>query len=468
MSELEPVLEHISKNFASVLSRYIEFLRIPSVSTDPAYKEHVKKAGAWLANEFSNLGFTAALHNTPGHPILLAHYESARPGTPHLLYYGHYDVQPPEPLELWDTPPFEPAIVDGPHGKRIVARGAVDDKGQVMTFLEAFRAWKEVHGSLPINVTALIEGEEESGSASLPGFLSDHTASLRKADAAIITDTNAWDIDTPAITYRLRGLVYVEVTLDGPSRDLHSGLYGGAVINPINALTEILAQLHGPDGRVQVPGFYDDVVEVHEDERQAWAALPFDESAFLGEAGLTHSPGEAGYTLLERLWVRPTCDLNGIWGGYTGPGSKTVIASRASAKLSFRTVPGQDPAKIIEGLKAFLDARTPLDCRWSIKEFAASPGFLAPGNSLFMQAARDGLQDIYRKPAAMIGSGGSIPVAGYLKTALGLDSILVGFGLDDDRIHSPNEKFELKCLKNGILSQAAILARMSAVTPPRS
>jgi acetylornithine deacetylase/succinyl-diaminopimelate desuccinylase-like protein len=219
---------------------------------------------------------------------------------------------------------------------------------------------------------------------------------------------------------------------------------------------------------VQVPGFYDDVAEVPKSERQAWAALPFDEAAILGEAGLTHSPGEAGYTLLERLWVRPTCDLNGIWGGYTGPGSKTVIASRASAKLSFRTVPNQDPAKILKGLKTFLESRTPPDCRWSLKEFTASPGVLVQAGNPFMRAARGGLEDIYRKPVAMVGAGGSIPVAGYLKTALGLDSILVGFGLSDDRIHSPNEKFELKCLKNGILSQAAILARMCAVAPQRS
>jgi acetylornithine deacetylase/succinyl-diaminopimelate desuccinylase-like protein len=463
MTKLEPVLEQIGKDFESALARYIEFLRIPSVSTDPAYKEQVTRAGAWLEKEFASLGFNAKLHETPGHPILLAHYQGASPGAPHLLYYGHYDVQPPEPLELWETPPFEPAIVDGPHGKRVIARGAVDDKGQVMTFLEAFRAWKAVHGSLPVNMTVLIEGEEESGSASLPGFLSEHAGLLRQADVAIVTDTNSWDIDTPAITYRLRGLVYAEVTLHGPSRDLHSGLYGGAVLNPINALTEILGQLHSPDGRIQIPGFYDDVAEAGASERQAWAELPFNQAAFLGEAGLTHSTGEAGYTLIERLWVRPTCDLNGIWGGYTGPGLKTVIPSRASAKLSFRTVPHQDPAKLLLGLKAFLDSRTPPDCRWSVQEFGASPGILVSDSSAFMQAARAGLEDIYSKPAAMAGVGGSIPVVGYFKTALGLDSILVGFGLDDDRIHSPNEKFELKCLKNGILSHAAILARMSAV-----
>jgi acetylornithine deacetylase/succinyl-diaminopimelate desuccinylase-like protein len=464
MTKLEPVLAQIESDFDAAVSRYIEFLRIPSVSTDPAYKDEVVRAGTWLADEFRALGFTAELHATKGHPILLAHYEAESADAPHLLYYGHYDVQPAEPLELWKSPPFEPAIVDGPHGKRVVARGAVDDKGQVMTFLEAFRAWKAVHGNLPVTVTALIEGEEESGSGSLPGFLAEHAASLSKAAVAIISDTNSWDIDTPAITYRLRGNVYVEVTLDGPARDLHSGLYGGAAVNPLNALTEILGQLHGRDGRVQLPGFYDGVVELSPEEREAWAALSFDEAGFLGEIGLTHSVGEAGYTLLERIWARPTCDLHGIWGGYTGPGSKTVIASRASAKLSFRTVPGQDPAMILEGLRTFLLNRTPPDCRWSFEKMGASPGILVPSSGPFMQAARAGLAEIYGKPAAMVGCGGSIPVVGDMQEKLGLDSILVGFGLSDDRIHSPNEKFELKCLKNGILSHAAILARIGELS----
>ena len=463
MVRLAPVLDYAARDFENAVSRYLEFLRIPSVSTDPAYKDDVRRAGLWLKEQLVSLGFEAELHDTPGHPILLAHHEGKTAGAPHLLYYGHYDVQPPEPLELWESPPFEPAIVDGPHGKRAVARGAVDDKGQVMTFLEAFRAWKAVHGVLPAAVTVLLEGEEESGSESLPGFLEKHAPVLRAASAAIITDTNAWDIDTPAITYRLRGNVYFEVTLHGPSRDLHSGLYGGAVVNPLNALTEILGQLHGRDGRVQVPGFYDDVEDVSSAERKAWAALDFDEAAFLGEAGLTQSVGEAHYSLLERLWARPTCDLHGIWGGYTGPGSKTVIADHASAKLSFRIVPGQKPAKIMRGLQQFLDARTPPDCHWRVQPFGGYEGILVPADGPFMQAARAGLKDIFKKPAALVGCGGSIPVAGHLQNLLGLDSILVGFGLSDDRIHSPNEKFELKCLKNGILSHAAILERMGKI-----
>jgi acetylornithine deacetylase/succinyl-diaminopimelate desuccinylase-like protein len=460
MYDVKPVLARIEQDFDATLSRYLAFLRIPSISTDPAFKDGVRRAGAWLESEFRALGFHVTLHETQGHPILLAGHEGAAPNAPHLLYYGHYDVQPPEPVELWESPPFEPVIVDGPHGKRAVARGAVDDKGQVMTFLEAFRAWKTVHGSFPIGLTILIEGEEESGSTSLPGFLEEHAAKLRQAAAAIITDTNSWNIDTPAITYRLRGNVYVEVTLEGPSRDLHSGLYGGAAVNPINALTGILGQLHGADGRVQIPGFYDDVADLSIEERKAWAALPFDEAGFLGEIGLAHSTGEAGFSTLERLWARPTCDLNGIWGGYTGPGAKTVIASRASAKLSFRTVPNQDPDKILRGFNEFLEARTPADCKWSVQQFGASAGIMMPAGGAFMQAARKGLEDIYNRPAAMIGSGGSIPVAGMMQKQLGLDSILVGFGLSDDRIHSPNEKFELKCLKNGIMSQAAILKRL--------
>jgi len=463
MARLDPVLEYAESDFGNAVSRYLAFLRIPSISTDPAYKDEVRRAGKYLDDEFRSLGFEATLHETAGHPILLAYHEGEAPGAPHLLYYGHYDVQPPEPLELWDSPPFEPAIVDGPHGKRVVARGAVDDKGQVMTFLEAFRAWKAVHGALPASVTVLLEGEEECGSVSLPGFLEKHATALREASIAVITDTNAWDIDTPAITYRLRGNVYMEVTLSGPSRDLHSGLYGGAVINPLNALTEILGQLHGRDGRVQIPGFYDDVEDLSAGERKAWAALNFDEGDFLGEVGLTQSIGEAHYSLLERLWARPTCDLHGIWGGYTGPGSKTVIANHASAKLSFRTVPNQKPAKIVKGLKQFLDARTPPDCKWRVEQFGGSEGILVPADGPYMKAARAGLKDIFKKAAAMVGCGGSIPVVGDLQRQLGLDSILVGFGLSDDRIHSPNEKFELKCLKSGILSHAAILDRMGKV-----
>ncbi len=306
----------------------------------------------------------------------------------------------------------------------------------------------------------MLEGEEETGSPSLPPFLDTNRSEL-KADVAIVTDTNSWDIDTPAITYALRGMVYVEITLHGPSRDLHSGLYGGAVVNPINALSRVLGQLHDQHGRVQIPGFYDDVREVAPAEAEAWRKLNFDEKEFLGEIGLHSSVGEAGHTMLERLWARPTCDINGIWGGYTGAGAKTVIAAKASAKLSCRLVVDQDPERILEGLKSFLDARTPPDCRWEIQNFGAAPGLRIDTANPFMRAARAGLKEIYHRDPVLIGVGGSIPVVGWMKQYLGLDSILVGFGLNDDRIHSPNEKFELKCLRNGILSHAAILAQMA-------
>ena len=460
MLPVDPVLRHLEQEFDHSVERYLALLRIPSISTDPAYRAETRRAGQSLADELATLGFTAQLHDTPGHPVVGAHHPGPGGSAPHLLYYGHYDVQPPDPLELWDSPPFEPAIVAGPHGSRVVARGAVDDKGQVRTFIEAFRGWHAVHGTLPARVTVMLEGEEETGSPSLPPFLEAHRDELA-ADIAIVTDTNSWDIDTPAITYALRGMLYVEVTLHGPSRDLHSGLYGGAVINPINALTRVLGQLHDQHGRVQIPGFYDDVREIGAAEAEAWRKLNFDQKGFLGEIGLHTSTGEAGRTVLERLWARPTCDLNGIWGGYTGAGAKTVIAAQASAKLSCRLVAAQEPQRILEGLKSFLDARTPPDCRWEVRDFGMAPGLRIETGNPFMRAAAAGLETIYRRKPVLAGCGGSIPVVGWMKQYLGLDSILVGFGLEDDRIHSPNEKFELKCLRNGILSHGAILAEMA-------
>ncbi|HLY58609.1 MAG TPA: M20/M25/M40 family metallo-hydrolase [Stellaceae bacterium] len=468
MPPVEPVLRHLEQDFDQAVERYLALLRIPSVSTDPAYKQETRRAGQTLSDELATLGFETSLRDTPGHPVVVAHHPGpggakSDNGGPHLLYYGHYDVQPPDPLDLWDSPPFQPVIVEANRGPRVVARGAVDDKGQVRTFMEAFRGWHAVHGTLPVKITVLLEGEEETGSPSLPPFLDKHREELSAPDVAIVTDTNSWDIDTPAVTYMLRGLVYVEVTLHGPSRDLHSGLYGGAVVNPINALTRVLAQLHDQNGRVQIPGFYDDVAEPAPEEAQAWRRLGFDEKAFLGEIGLACSTGEGGRSLLERIWARPTCDLNGIWGGYTGVGAKTVIAAKASAKLSCRLVAHQDPARIIEGIKRFLDCRTPPGCRWEIQAKDGSPGIRVATDSRFMEAVRAGLKDIYHRDAVLIGMGGSIPVVGWMQHQLGLDSILVGFGLDDDRIHSPNEKFELRCLRNGIMSHAAILGHMAAL-----
>jgi acetylornithine deacetylase/succinyl-diaminopimelate desuccinylase-like protein len=462
MVAVEPVLQALEADFDNAVERLCTLLRIKSISTDPAYKAETRRAGQWLADELTKLGFQASLRDTPGHPVLVAHHPGPGGDVPHVLYYGHYDVQPPDPIELWDTSPFEPTMVEAKHGPRVVARGAVDDKGQIMTFLEAFRAWVKVHGTLPVRVTVLFEGEEETGSPSLAAFLRENKAEL-KADICVVSDTGSWDIDTPAITYALRGMLYTNLTLRGPTRDLHSGMYGGAVVNPINLLTRILADLHDAEGRVQIPGFYDDVKEVDEAERRQWAALGFDEAAFLGEVGLSTPGGEKGRPPLERLWARPTCDINGIWGGYTGEGSKTVIAAEASAKVSCRLVADQDPQKILAGLKAFLDARTPPDFRWEIKVYGNSRAIRVPADSPFLQAAKGGLYEVYGREAVLMGCGGSIPAVGMIQDILGYDSLLVGFGLEDDKVHSPNEKFEMKCFKNGMLSHAAILARLAGV-----
>jgi acetylornithine deacetylase/succinyl-diaminopimelate desuccinylase-like protein len=331
-----------------------------------------------------------------------------------------------------------------------------------MTFVEALRAWKAVHGSLPVRVTVLLEGEEEASSKNLEPFLHANRDELQ-ADVCVISDTPMLGLDRPAITYMLRGLVYVEATLHGPSRDLHSGMYGGAVVNPINALCRILADLHDADGRVRIPGFYDGVRELAAEEAEAWRRIGFDEAAFLAEIGLAASTGEAGRSLLERLWSRPTCDVNGIWGGYTGEGSKTVIAAQASAKLSCRLVPDQDPAAVVAGLRRFFAERLPEGCRLDLKEMSASPAIRVPTDSPFLEAARRAAQDVFGVPPALIGCGGSIPVVGSVKRILGLDTLLVGFGLDDDRIHSQNEKFELACYERGIKTHAAMLARFAEI-----
>jgi acetylornithine deacetylase/succinyl-diaminopimelate desuccinylase-like protein len=467
MSELPvaAVLEQVDADLDGSLSRLFELMAIPSVSTDPAYKEHVERAADWCVAELTGLGFTGGKRQTPGHPMIVAHHPGPNTGgvkrAPHILYYGHYDVQPPEPLELWDAPPFEPQLIDAERGKRIVGRGAVDDKGQVMTWMEAIRAWHVVQGAPPCEITVLLEGEEETGSPSLEPFLEANREELARADVAIVCDTPMWSLEKPAITWLLRGMCYVEISLEGPSHDLHSGLYGGAVLNPINGLTQILGDLHDDQGRVQIPGFYDDVEEPPESVKANWAALGFDEPAFLAGVGLTVPHGEAGRTPLERLWSRPTADVNGIWGGYTGEGSKTVIAAKASCKLSCRLVPRQDPAKIAAGVEAFFRARAPEDGKLTFRFFGRSPGLKVATDTAFFKAAEQGLQDVFGVEPALMGCGGSIPVVGSMQRILDLDSLLVGFGLEDDRVHSPNEKFEQACLHQGIRSNAAILGRLA-------
>jgi acetylornithine deacetylase/succinyl-diaminopimelate desuccinylase-like protein len=418
-------------------------------------------AALWWNTQLGGLGFKTAVRPTAGHPVVVAHLAGpADYKGPHILFYGHYDVQPVDPLALWHSPPFEPQLIDGPHGKRYVARGAVDDKGQTMMFLEALRAWHRAGGGIPARITVLIEGEEEVGSVNLDPFLIANKDELT-ADVALISDTGMWSVDTPAITTRLRGMTYAEVTLKAANRDLHSGIYGGSALNPINALTKILGELHDENGRIQLPGFYDRVLPVTNAQRTQWDALGFDESAFLAGIGLTTPVGERGYSGLERLWARPTADINGIWGGYTGAGSKTVIASEASAKVSFRLVPNQDPDEVLAQFKQFVTDRLPAGATATFADFARAPGIEVNVDSPYVRSALAALAEEYGKPALLMGCGGSIPVVTSLRSILGVDSLLMGFGLEDDQVHSPNEKFEETCFHHGIRSHARLLAKFA-------
>ena len=461
--DINAVLDRVETNLPEAQQRWFSLLRIPSISAQPAHAVDCQTAAEWFRAELSGMGFEAAIHATAGHPVVLASHSGPGGTAPHLMFYGHYDVQPAEPVELWDHPPFEPTLIDGPHGPRVYARGAVDDKGQVMLWLEALRAWHDATGSLPVRVTVLIEGEEEVGSPNLEAFIAANRDAL-SADVAVISDTGMWDIDTPALTTRLRGMVYSQVTLRAAGRDLHSGIFGGSALNPINALTRIVGQLHDDQGRVQLPGFYDGITDLPAEQTAAWNSLGFDETAFLGGIGLSHPAGEQDRAPLERLWARPTADVNGIWGGYQGPGSKTVIPAEAGAKISFRLVPGQDPERIADSLRRFVADRAPKDGEVTVEIFSASPGIEIAAGGPFVKAAEKALASEYGRPAVLIGSGGSIPVVESFRRVLGLDSLLMGFGLDDDQVHSPNEKFELTCFRHGIRSHARLLAEVSATT----
>jgi acetylornithine deacetylase/succinyl-diaminopimelate desuccinylase-like protein len=454
---LDPVLTQIDADLPQALSRLQSLLRIPSISTDPAYKDSCDAAADWLVKDLESLGFAASKRATPGHPMVVAH---SRDTGPHLLFYGHYDVQPVDPVSLWAHDPFDPQIEDTPAGKVIRGRGASDDKGQLMTFIEACRAWKTVHGSLPARITMFFEGEEESGSPSLVPFMKDNAAELT-ADVALICDTGLFADKVPTIITQLRGLLGEEITITGPDKDLHSGMFGGAAINPIRVLTRILASLHDDTGRVTVPDFYDGVPEPDAAVKAGWQSLGFDHAGFLGGVGLSELAGEQGRNALEQLWSRPTCEINGIIGGYTGDGFKTVLPSQAHAKVSFRLVGHQDPHAIRRNFRKLVQDMLPPDCTVSFKDHGASPASQMDISGPSFEKARGALSREWGVEATYTGAGGSIPVAGYFKTHLGMDAMLIGFAKDDDQIHSPNEKYDLDSFQKGIRSWARILSALS-------
>ena len=462
---LQSVLGRFESEEPRALERLFGLLAIPSVSTDPAYHQSCIDAAECCTGLLREAGFDARVVPTSGKPMVVGHSRGAPSGKPRrrVLFYGHYDVQPPEPFEAWVRPPFEPHLADDPlHGKIIVARGASDDKGQMMTFIEAARAWREEHGTLPLDVSVLIEGEEESGSPSLAPFLAAHGDEL-KADLALVCDTGQWDTETPAITAFLRGLAFSEITVRGPSRDLHSGLYGGPALNPLRVLSEILAALHDEDGRVAIPGFYDGVRAPSSAQIASWRALGFNEAGFLGGVGLHESAGEKGLAVLEQLWSRPTAEINGIIGGYGGPGTKTVIPAEATAKLSFRLVPGQDPRHVIACFRRFVEERLPADAKVSFAHEGGSPAVGFDTSAPAFVAAARALEAEWGRAPAITGCGASIPIVESFRSRLGMDSLLIGFALDDDRIHSPNEKYNLTSFTKGMRSWARIIAELGAL-----
>jgi acetylornithine deacetylase/succinyl-diaminopimelate desuccinylase-like protein len=459
MSDLDRVLAHVDSDFDNAIDRLFQTIRLKSISTDPAYAAETRACAEWHAADLSGIGFDAAVRDTPGHPMVVGHLHEG--DGPKILFYGHYDVQPVDPLELWHHDPFEPSIETRADGsKEIQARGSSDDKGQLMTFVEACRAWKAVTGRLPVPVTVLLEGEEESGGVNLPPFLDANTEELR-ADVAMICDTGMWDKDTPAITSSLRGLCGEEIIIRCADRDLHSGFYGSAAANPNHVLARIIADLRDDQGRVTLPGFYDGVPELPDTLREMWAKLPFDEGEFLGEVGLSVPAGEAGRSVLEMTWSRPTCEVNGMGGGYQGAGFKTVIPAEASAKISFRLVFDQDPHKIRAAFRDFVRARVPADCSVEFIEHGSGRAVAFDTTSEFFQKTQGALSDEWGREAAFIGGGGSIPVATEIKEKLGMDVVMAGFALNDDRIHSPNEKYDLRSFQKGIRSWVRILAALA-------
>jgi succinyl-diaminopimelate desuccinylase len=458
MDSVSTYIKEHRKAFEADLS---DLLRIASVSADSRQRGETRRAAEWVASQFKGLGLKTELVETAGHPIVYAESPPVA-GKPVALVYGHYDVQPPEPLDEWITPAFEPTVRNG----NIYARGATDDKGQMLTHVKGAEAWIKSGSKLPIQVKFLIEGEEEVGSEHLGPFVKANREKLA-CDAIVISDCAQFAPGMPAITYGLRGIAYFELKLRGPRQDLHSGTFGGAVTNPANALTKLLAALRDDNGRIQVPGFYDDVVPLTDEERAEYRALPTTDTQFMESIGVTGIFGEKDFTSLERRWARPTFDINGLTSGYQGEGAKTVLPARASAKFSFRLVPNQDPHKIAESLRKFLEERLPPGIQMELVDHHGAPGVLVPLDSPYMHAAAAAIESGFGRTPVFVREGGSIPIVTTFAQELGADVLLLGWGQNDDNTHSPNEKFNLDDYHRGTLASAYLWLELAKINPQK-
>ena len=426
------------------LDDLFEFLRFPSVSADSRFKDSVDACADWLVKRFQKAGLEAEKFRTPGSPLIMARNE-AKPGRKTLLIYGHYDVQPPDPLELWESPPFEPAV----RADRIFARGSTDNKGQILAHILGTEATIREHGDLPLNVIFLVEGEEETGSIHLEGFLREHQSELQ-SDVVVVSDTGMVAPGVPTLTYGLRGILCLEIRLRGPAVDLHSGIFGGSVANPATVLSQMVASLHNDSGRITIPGFYDRVKPIEPWEKELWAKLPFDDEGWLATTGSPTLVGEEGCTTLERVWARPTAEVNGFASGYQGEGPKTIVPSKAVAKLSFRLVPDQDPGELRGVITDFIRSHCPNSVRLEIIYQHEGKPYLVKPDSLFAQAAQRALRKTFDKPVAFIREGGSVPITQSFKDVLRIDTLLLGLALPDAKVHAPNENFPVANFVAGI------------------
>lgn len=453
----EKVLAYLDQHRQEHIDQLCEFLKIPSISSQSNHADDCRRAGAFVSDELRDLGLQVEQIDDQGHPLIYAESEQ-RPERKTLLFYGHYDVQPVDPLELWHTPPFEPRVEDGV----VYARGASDDKGQVYAHLKALEAYMREGVELPVNVKFLIEGEEECGGHTIYDYTEKNPEKLA-CDAVIISDTTLYNESTPAITYSLKGLSFMEIQLSGPGVDLHSGSFGGTVQNPGNALCEIVARLKDADGRCLVPGFYDEVLELDAAEREAFASLGYTDEVLKNETGAPAAFGEKGFTTLERMWARPTCDVNGLVSGYGGEGAKTVIPARAIAKVSMRLVPNQDPQKIALAFAAYVKEIAPPGVTVEVVNLHNAAPVMVPRDAAMMQAGMQALEAGFAAKPVFVREGGSIPIVGTFQSALQAPVLLLGFGLSTDNIHSPNEKFHLANFWNGARTTAVLLEEAARI-----